>query len=251
MEISTIINNIDKFDNEKFSIKEIGVEIQSFPQDKLDKGYNDLIKLWQNKLLDYDKVISLHGSSFDLHPGSTDKRIVEVTKFRYLQSVDIAKKLKAKYLVFHSQINPLLSVKKIRDLKLNNQISFWNDLLENDIPSDLCILIENEYDENCEDIKKICDGIHKPNFGVCLDIGHVLAYSKETIEDWISNLGDRIKYIHLHWNDTSSDDHNKPTNKELKFLKQLLSKYSLSPVITLEYHSKDIYKEVKRVRKYL
>ncbi len=251
MDISTIIMNPERFDKDEFSINEIGVEIQSFPQHELDDGYDELIKLWQKKLSNYDKPISLHGSSFDLNPGSTDNKIIEVTKFRYLQSIDIAQKLKAKHVIFHSQVNPMLSVKRIRDLKMNNQIRFWLKLLENDIPSDICILIENEYDDTFEDIKQICDGINNPNFGVCLDVGHALAYSKITLEDWISNLGNRIKYIHLHWNNGKADDHDEPSNEELKVLRRILSKYKLSPIITLEYHSKNIYEEVKRVKRFI
>ncbi len=124
MDISAIIMNTERFDNKEFTSNKVGVEIQSFPQHILDDNYDELIKIWKEKLEGFNEVISLHGSSFDLNPGSTDKRILEVTKYRYLQSIDIAKKLSAKYVIFHSQVNPLLTVKRIRDLKLDNQIKF-------------------------------------------------------------------------------------------------------------------------------
>lgn len=251
MQISTIIMNPSRFDRVKFSESDLGIEIQTFPQHKLDTDYDDLIKLWNDKLVDFNQPISLHGSSFDLNPGSTDQKIIEVTKYRYLQSIDIAKKVNAKYVIFHSQTNPLLSVKRIRKMKSDNQINFWIDLLEKEIPSDICILIENEYDDTFDDIKSICDGVGKSNFGVCLDVGHVLAYSKISLEEWISNLGKSIKYIHLHWNDGKTDEHNEPSNSELLILKNLLLKYNLSPIITLEYYSEDIYNEVQRVREYI
>ncbi|MCH4886236.1 sugar phosphate isomerase/epimerase [Acidaminobacter sp. JC074] len=248
MNISTIIMNPERFDSEQFEANNIGIEIQTFPQDMLDDNYDDLIELWKSKLKNYNQTISLHGSSFDLNPGSTDKRVLEVTKFRYLQSVDIAEKLNADYVVFHSQVNPLLTVERIRKLKLKNQIDFWNELLEHNIPSDICVLLENEYDETYEDILEIIDGVNHDNIGVCLDIGHALAYSKVSLENWILNLGDKIKYIHVHWNDGTCDAHDKPSNEELKILADLLDKYNIEPVITLEYYLDNICDEINKVK---
>ena len=251
LKISTNIMNIKNFDNNKFSENNIGIEIQAFPQHKLDSNLDDQINLWKKKLSRFRNPISLHGSSFDLNPGSTDSKVLEVTKYRYLQSIDIAKRVNARYVIFHSQVNPLLTIKRIRGMKLENQINFWKDLLDNEIPNDICILIENEYDDTYEDIKLIYDKVDKHNFGVCLDIGHVLAYSKVKLEDWISNLGQRIKYIHLHWNDGNEDTHDEPSNNELSILSELLGKYDLNPIITLEYYSEDIYEEVNRIREHI
>ena len=59
----------------------------SFPQHILNDNYEELIKVWKEKLEGFNEVISLHGSSFDLNPGSTDKRILEV------QNIDIYNQL--------------------------------------------------------------------------------------------------------------------------------------------------------------
>jgi sugar phosphate isomerase/epimerase len=93
--------------------------------------------------------------------------------------------------------------------------------------------------------------VNRKNFGICLDIGHVIAYSKFSLEDWISNLGNRIKYIHLHWNNGTSDDHHKPTEEELIILRQLLNKYEINPIVTMEYGVNNISEEVIRLRKYV
>ena len=246
-----MITNIDTFDDNLFSKNEIGIEIQTFPQHILDLDISFLIEKWKKKLINFKGMISLHGSSFDLNPGSTDLKILDVTRLRYMQSIELANTLKASHVIFHSQVNPLISVRKIRDLKLNNQIEFWIDLIDTEIPRHINVLIENEYDDTYEDIKKIFDGVNRKNFGICLDIGHVLAYSKLSLEDWISNLGDRIKYIHLHWNNGISDEHNKPTEEDLVILRQLLNKFELNPIVTMEYKVNNISEEVQRLKKYL
>ncbi|MBI9014675.1 MAG: sugar phosphate isomerase/epimerase [Clostridiales bacterium] len=251
MYTSTMITDIDDFDFDLFSEHNIGIEIQTFPQHILDSNINALIERWKRGLSGFNSSISLHGSSFDLNPGSTDSKIVEVTRMRYLQSIQIADSLNASHVIFHSQVNPLLSVRRIQDLKLNNQIEFWKDLFNKEIPSNINIMIENEYDETYEDLKKIIDDVNRPNLGICLDIGHALAYSKISIEEWINKLGDRIKYIHLHWNDGMDDEHRAPTDEELFHLNQILKKNGLSPKITMEYWVDDVSLEVERIRKYL
>lgn len=49
--------------------------------------------------------------------------------------------------------------------------------------------------------------MNRPNFKACLDIGHVNAYSHQTVEEWIKALGERIGYVHLHNNDGTRDTH--------------------------------------------
>lgn len=128
--VSAIITDIKHFDPHSFTENDIGIEIQTFPQHILDGDYEAIIHAFNNQLIDYNGIISMHGPAFDLNPGSTDVRIIEVTKYRYLQAIEIAKQLRATYLVFHSQINPLLKIKRIRQMKLNNQITFWKNLLD-------------------------------------------------------------------------------------------------------------------------
>ena len=251
MHTSTMITDIDNFDFDLFSKHNIGIEIQTFPQHILDSNINALIDRWQIRLSGFKNSISLHGSSFDLNPGSTDSKIVEVTRMRYLQSIEIAESLNASHVIFHSQVNPLLSVRRIREMKLNNQIEFWKDLFDKEIPSNINIMIENEYDETYEDMKKIIDDVNRPNFGICLDIGHVIAYSKISVEEWINNLGNRINYIHLHWNDGLNDEHRAPTDEELFHLNQILRQNGLNPKITMEYWTDDIPLEVERIRNHL
>ncbi len=100
MKLSTIITDLKNFDPHIYSKHKVGIEVQTFGQDKLDTDYQPLIIEWASKLKNFNEPISLHGSSFDLNPGSTDKKIIEVTRQRYLQSIDIAKKLEQKMLSF-------------------------------------------------------------------------------------------------------------------------------------------------------
>ena len=44
------------------------------------------------------------------------------------------------------------------------------------------------------------DSVNDARLKVCLDIGHAHANSNMSVEDWITSLGERIGYLHLHNN---------------------------------------------------
>lgn len=246
--ISKAIVDVNEFQLEIFEENNIGIEIQSFPQHILDDNYEDLVKKYKEKLSRFNGLISLHGSSFDLNPGSTDKRVIELTKYRYLQSIEIAKELGATYVIFHSQINPLLRIDRIRKMKLDNQIKFWKDILNSIRDTDIILLIENEYDESPQELLYMLKNINSNKIRACLDTGHALAYSNLSISEWIEELESYIEYIHLHWNSRSCDSHNPPPYKELYILNGILNDRNMKPIITLEYKIDDIVKEVTRIR---
>lgn len=243
-----LIGDINKSNIDEINNLGIGVEVQSFPQSILDEDYSTIISDCKNKLKNFSNVISLHGSSFDLNPGSTDKKVIELTKYRYMQSVEIAKEIGAKYVIFHSQLNPLLSVAKIRKLKLDNQIKFWKDFMNEIDDIDVTILLENEYDENPEEILHIVESVNSPKLRICLDTGHILAYSKTSLEEWIVSTKDFITYIHLHFNDGKNDSHSKPSNKQLIYFKNIIEEAEINPIVSLEYIFENEVEEINRVR---
>lgn len=243
-----LIGDINKSNIDEINNLGIGVEIQSFPQNILDEDYSTIIRDCKNKLKNFSNVISLHGSSFDLNPGSTDKKVIELTKYRYMQSVEIAKEIGAKYVIFHSQLNPLLSVEKIRKLKLDNQIKFWQDFMNEIDDIDVTILLENEYDENPEEILYIVESVNSPKLRICLDTGHILAYSKTSLEEWIVSTKDFITYIHLHFNDGKNDSHSKPSNEQLIYFKNIIEEAEINPILSLEYIFENEVEEINRVR---
>lgn len=243
-----LIGDINKSNIDEINNLGIGLEIQSFPQNILDEDYSTIISDCKNKLKNFSNVISLHGSSFDLNPGSTDKKVIELTKYRYMQSVEIAKEIGAKYVIFHSQLNPLLSVEKIRKLKLDNQIKFWQDFMNEIDDIDVTILLENEYDENPEEILHIVKSVNSPKLRICLDTGHILAYSKTSLEEWIVSTKDFITYIHLHFNDGKNDSHSKPSNEQLIYFKNIIEEAEINPILSLEYIFENEVEEINRVR---
>ena len=71
---------------------------------------------------------------------------------------------------------------------------------------DLNIFVENSMDVDPGPIKELMKRITDPRIGVCLDIGHA-NYSRTPMEQWFSELGEKIGYMHLSDNYGLYDDH--------------------------------------------
>ncbi|MFI5144941.1 MAG: sugar phosphate isomerase/epimerase family protein [Ignavibacteria bacterium] len=245
------VNSADAIDLDKLKKLDIGICLDLSNTDLIDSNYENIINEWKNKLTGFNKVLAVHGVAFDLNPGSTDKKVVELTNYRYKQSINAAKSLNADYVIFHSQINPWIRDKKLKEIKAKRQIGFWHELVNLLENSKLKILIENVYESEFEDLQMLVRLINSPKVKICFDIGHMLCSSKQSIGDWIKNLKPFIALVHLHWNDGTNDSHLAPRDNNLKLFDNLVRDYELNIPIELEYPVTDLNKEILRIRKYL
>ncbi|RPI16381.1 MAG: sugar phosphate isomerase/epimerase [Ignavibacteriae bacterium] len=243
------LDNLDIFDAEKYNALNIGINIDKVSDTNLlDGDWKSFVNECVVKLKDFNQTISVHGAAFDLNPGSPDKRVVELTKFRYKQCIYIANMINASFVVFHSQFNPWIRDQKVQDIKIDRQVDFWNELA-NEAGDKLTLLVENVYENNSSNLLSLIQKVNSPKVQVCFDTGHALLTSE--LEHWIKKLGEHIKLVHLHWNDRTYDAHQPPDEGALKYFNKLISDYNINPVIELEYKIEDIETEIKRVRTYL
>ena len=56
-------------------------------------------------------------------------------------------------------------------------------------------------------LAEIIRQVDDPRIRMCLDVGHVNAYSKISAMEWLDQCEDLIAHVHVHNNDTSSDSH--------------------------------------------
>ena len=64
--------------------------------------------------------------------------------------------------------------------------------------------------ENVEELLYILDGLDSPNFGICLDTGHLNAYGDKDQYRFIQKAGKKLKALHVHNNDGTHDQHIMP-----------------------------------------
>lgn len=82
---------------------------------------------------------------------------------------------------------------------------FWKNFLREDPGVD--IVLENVLEEEPVYLLDIVRSADHPRLGLCLDIGHVNAYSAVPVIEWLKRFAPYLRHFHLHNNDGSFDAH--------------------------------------------
>jgi sugar phosphate isomerase/epimerase len=150
--------------------------------------------------------VSVHGPLFDLNPGSQDTIIRDYTKFNFMRSLNISALLKAKIVVFHLGLNPLVP-KDYREIWLKTSMKTWKPVVNHARRLGIVIAIENMFLNAPYLLRKVIDMVDSPNMQVCLDVGHVNVYSAVPLEEWVDVLGKYVVKVHINDNDAQNDLH--------------------------------------------
>lgn len=157
------------------------------------------------KARELPEYCTMHGDFFDVLIFSEDRRIREISELRIRQSLDTARKLGVKGVVFHTNHNPLLNT----DLYIGNWYEcnerFWRKILRE--YRDLEIYMENMFDNSPDMLAELAKRLSdEKNFGVCLDYAHAVIYGSD-INDWTEKLSPYVRHIHINDNDLKNDLH--------------------------------------------
>ena len=185
---------------------EIGLEIVLFSSPYCLDNQDEFIENYKNELGDlYGKIdISLHGPFVELSPGTRDDLIAKVSNYRMQQVYDVAKKIDAKYIVYHNGYYP----KTYSYIEwMQNAPEYWNEFLQDKKEDDIKIHLENVFEDDYFIINELMEEIGDKQTSVCLDIGHVNAYSKVSVKEWMRILKRHIKHMHVHNNNGDKDSH--------------------------------------------
>ncbi|MEF9958699.1 MAG: sugar phosphate isomerase/epimerase family protein [Niameybacter sp.] len=183
----------------------IGLEVISFSIGFVLDDVEASIDHYQKEFsaLSQETPLTFHGPFLDLLPGTCDKKVRELARTRFEAGYQAAKTFGVKHMIFHTGYMP----NTYPDVYwLENVIHFWQDFLKDKL-EDCTFYVENVLDLDWQLLHQLIDAIDHPHFKVCLDVGHVKAYSRRSVNEWIQGLGDRIGYVHLHNNDGSRDAH--------------------------------------------
>lgn len=164
----------------------------------------------ENIIRDYSNLhlpeyTTLHGAFFDVIPFSVDAKIKEIADLRIEQSIQVAKRLGAKAVVFHTNYNPFLNSEDYVKTWIQINIAYWKDVLKKH--PDINIYLENMFDRTPDLIEALAQELScYENFGICLDYAHA-ALSDVKPELWAERLGKYVKHVHINDNDLVSDLH--------------------------------------------
>jgi len=186
----------------------LGVEVETFAYPEILAGdFEPLLKRFKKRISSISGEIGFHGAFFDTCHFSLDPEIRHVARKRYLQSMDIAERLCARFVVFHSQYNPVVRVPAYPEIYHAGSLAFWADMLEEARRRNLAIYLENMFDDTPGPLCRLLDDINDTGFKSCLDVAHVAIFSKVDCGEWIKVLRPHLRHIHLNDCNGDQDEH--------------------------------------------
>jgi sugar phosphate isomerase/epimerase len=135
---------------------------------------------------------------------------------RYRHAAVLAKRYGSTKLVIHGGYNPWIYYPV---WYVEQSVLFWKEFLKEDPGVE--IVLENVLETEPQWLLDIVRGVDDPRLKLCLDVGHVNAYSKIPVTDWVESWAPYLSHFHIHNNDTSRDQHN-PLNEGTIDMKELL-----------------------------
>lgn len=183
-----------------------GFEINDFFEpDTLDdeSRVNELIERYLQ--VGIPERSTMHGAFLDVTVFSQDENIRRISEQRMEQSMEIARRLGVRGVVFHTNCNPLLEGKEYDSRVVEYTAAFLKKLLERYPEFD--IYLENMFDHTPDILRRISDRLSGyANYGVCFDYAHASIYSKDIVS-FIEALSGYVKHIHINDNDLIHDLH--------------------------------------------
>ena len=195
----------------------------------------------KKEIIDFYKSIdrdrsedTMHGAFLDVTLHSTDDRIREVSELRVRQSMEIAKELGIRGVVFHT--NMIANFKDAVYMKkwVDTNVAFYKKLLQ-EYPG-IYVFVENMFDFDPDMLLALAKEMgSEPHFGICLDYAHA-TISKVEAKKWFEVLKPYIKHMHINDNDLKNDLHMAigTGNINYKELKELLESCEIEPSILVE-----------------
>lgn len=182
-------------------------------------------------------AVTLHGPFWDLHPGSSDQLVRQLTSFRIHQFVDLIDIFLPLQMVCHTGYDSRHHDGDQRSW-VDRSAEFWEPLVKRVEDRHSAILIENVWEHNPEFHAQLIQKVDSPSFGFCLDVGHQHAFSMTPVAEWVEVLGEHLGEVHLHDNDGNQDSHLPIGWGKIDFgaLFVLLEKRAIRPLLTLEPH---------------
>lgn len=147
------------------------------------------------------------------------------------QAYEVANSLGAKKIIYHNGYTPRTYT--YIEWK-ENVYNYWNDFMKG--KNSMSVTIENVLDEDYELMYDLIKRVKHNNFYVCLDVGHINAYSKYKVNEWIDALSFKLNHIHLHNNYGDKDSHLSISKGNMNIIKILhrLKEVKKDLTVTLE-----------------
>ena len=180
----------------------LGVEIAEYCTAwNMDREYPQTDERLRGALAGNPRRI-LHGPFNELFPCAIDPEARNLAARRYRQAIALARDYGADKVVIHAGFNPWLYY----PVWFREQSAvFWREFLAEEPGVE--IVLENVLEQEPEWMTEILRAVDSPRLRLCLDVGHVNAYSPVDTAQWLRRCAPWISHFHLHNNNGTRDAH--------------------------------------------
>ncbi len=176
-----------------------------------------------------------HGPFLGLDIASLDAHIAEYSAACLARGLEVTAGLGGPVMVIHTNYSPRFSRAGLREW-LGNWSERMGPILEKARGLGVRVALENVWEERPETLARLIGVLPGRDAMVCLDTGHIAAFSRLPAARWWELLGERVIALHLHDNDGLSDDHLPPGDGIFDFpsLVGILRRREALPLMTFE-----------------
>lgn len=204
-------------------------------QDEIIAGYSAYRDSFQED--------TMHGAFLDVTVHSSDPLIRDASMLRIRQSMEIARRMGLRGVVFHTG--------RLAGFREKNYLANWRDVnaaffteLAGQYP-DQQIYMENMFDEAPDILAGLAERMQGvENFGVCLDYAHAMLSGRPG-QEWIEALAPYIRHIHINDNDLENDLHRPVGSGSLNWQEfdWLVRKYHINAPVLIEVSGYEAQKQ--------
>jgi sugar phosphate isomerase/epimerase len=186
-------------------------------------------------------TVTLHAPFVDLSAGSTDPAIRAVTRRRFEEILDLVPLFKPRTVVAHAGYD-WQRYEYFRKTWMEHSVEFWGWVAGRLNHEGSQLMLENVYEHGPGEILELFERLRPHGVGLCLDCGHLTAFGRAPLAEWLDVLGPFIGQLHLHDNLGQKDDHLPMGQGRIDFARLfsfLKAKRTNPPVMTMEVHRSD------------
>ncbi len=164
-----------------------------------------------------DRRRHLHGPFLDMSYTSWDHLILEATRRRVRDTLELCRRLNPEHLVLHLRCPAYFCRPERLDGWVRAAREFWEPWLERFAGLGVTVAFENVEESDPASGIALLEALRDYPCGFCLDVGHAHAFSCLEPRGWVERLGTRIVHLHVHDNSGDDDRHLPPGAGSIDF----------------------------------
>ena len=215
----------------------LGIELAEFCTAwNMDRDFAQVDPQVREKLACSDRFV-LHAPFNELFPCAIDLQARELAARRYRQAMALAEGYGIRKLVIHGGFQPFMYYPV---WYVEQSIVFWKEFVQT-VPRDTVLCLENVLEPEPYLLRDIVAAVDDPRLRLCLDVGHVNAYSQIPVERWLEDWAPWLSHYHIHNNDGSAETHQPlfSGSMDLKSLLTEIQKRTPEASLTLELYESE------------